>query len=297
MEKSRMIRGTSKSARFFLTDTTELVKEAHKLQKLDPIAVTLFGKLLTVTAMMGQDLKSEKDVLTVRFNGDGAYGILLATAKSDGSVKGYIRNTEKKIDINKKDSLGNTDFIGDGTLQVIKDMGLKDPFVGLTKISSSDIADNIAHYFFTSDQVKSVVSLGVKVNEKGEVEQSGGFIIQLLPGVEDDFIDKIEKKIKSIKSVTDLLDGGFDLERILKLLYEDMEDEEGNQLIEEYSILEESEIEYKCDCSRERFLTGLLTLGKTEINELLEEHGEIEVECHFCMKKYVYKNDDFNNYL
>ena len=134
---SRMLRGISKSARFFIADSTELVKEAQKLHNLDPIAITLFGKLLTATAMMGQDLKGEKDVLTLRFNGDGAYGILLATAKHNGQVKGYIGNTEKVIDINKKDSLGNIDFIGNGTFQVIKDMGLKDPFVGLINISSS----------------------------------------------------------------------------------------------------------------------------------------------------------------
>ena len=294
---SRMLRGISKSARFFIADSTELVKEAQKLHNLDPIAITLFGKLLTATAMMGQDLKGEKDVLTLRFNGDGAYGILLSTAKHNGQVKGYIGNTEKVIDINKKDSLGNIDFIGNGTFQVIKDMGLKDPFVGLINISSSDIANNIANYFFTSEQIKSVVSLGVKLNEKGEVEKAGGFIIQLLPNVEDSFIDKIENKLKNIKSITDLLDGGFNLERIVKLIYEDMSDEENEKLVEEYQILEESHLEYKCDCSRERFLSGLMTLGRDEIEELLETQGKIEVECHFCMKKYDYYEEDFKNYL
>lgn len=294
---SRMLRGISKSARFFIADSTELVKEAQKLHNLDPIAITLFGKLLTATAMMGQDLKGEKDVLTLRFNGDGAYGILLATAKHNGQVKGYIGNTEKVIDINKKDSLGNIDSIGNGTFQVIKDMGLKDPFVGLTNISSSDIANNIENYFFTSEQIKSVVSLGVKLNEKGEVEKAGGFIIQLLPNVEDSFIDKIENKLKNIKSITDLLDGGFNLERIVKLIYEDMSDEENEKLVEEYQILEESHLEYKCDCSRERFLSGLMTLGRDEIEELLETQGKIEVECHFCMKKYDYYEEDFKNYL
>ena len=294
---SRMLRGISKSARFFIADSTELVKEAQKLHNLDPIAITLFGKLLTATAMMGQDLKGDKDVLTLRFNGDGAYGILLSTAKHNGQVKGYIGNTEKVIDINKKDSLGNIDFIGNGTFQVIKDMGLKDPFVGLINISSSDIANNIANYFFTSEQIKSVVSLGVKLNEKGEVEKAGGFIIQLLPNVEDSFIDKIENKLKNIKSITDLLDGGFNLERIVKLIYEDMSDEENEKLVEEYQILEESHLEYKCDCSRERFLSGLMTLGRDEIEELLETQGKIEVECHFCMKKYDYYEEDFKNYL
>ncbi len=294
MNKSTIIRGVSKNARFFITDTTKLVKEAQLLHELDPIGATFFGQLITIAGIMGKDLKSEKDVLTIRFNGDGPYGILLATANQHGHVKGYVGNVDNLEDIlAKHNNNENISLLGEGTLQVIKDMGLKDPFVGLTKIHNSDVADSIAHYYYTSEQIKSVVSLGVKIDENGLVEKAGGFVIQLLPGASDDFIDKIENKINSIRSITDLLKGGFDPQRIAKLLYEDISTEE-DKLIEDHEILNESTIEYKCDCNRDKFFSGLKTLTKEEITEILEENnGILEVECHFCMKKYKYSTNDF----
>jgi len=291
MGKSEIIRGTSKCARFFVCDTTELVKEAKKVHGLDPIATTVFGKLLTATAMMGKDLKNEKDLVTVRVNGDGPYGNMLATGNMKGEVKGYIGNPEDKfhqiIDENGnfiKDETEQVRFIGNGTMQVIKDLGLRDPFSGVTKINEEDIADIIAHYFLLSEQIKSVVALGVKLDENGEIKRAGGYLIQLLPGVEDGFIDKLENKLQQIRTITELLEGGMSLEQIVEQVY-----------VEDFEILEKSELEYKCNCTKEKFYKGLITLGKEEIDKILEEEGKIQVECHFCGKKYDFGKEDFEN--
>lgn len=311
MRKSEIIRGTSKCARFFVCDTTELVKEAKKVHRLDPVATTVFGKLLTATAMMGKDLKNEKDLVTVRVNGNGPYGNMLATGNMKGEVKGYIGNPEEKfhqiIDENGnfiKDKTGQVRFIGNGTMQVIKDLGLRDPFSGVTKINEEDIADIVAHYFLLSEQIKSVVALGVKLDENGEVKRAGGYLIQLLPGVEDEFIDKLENKLQQIRTITELLEGGMSLEQIVELLYEDISafEEETNVdgahkkiYVEDFEILEKSDLEYRCNCTRDKFYAGLITLGKEEIDKILKEEGKIEVECHFCGKKYDFGKEDFEN--
>ena len=184
-------------------------------------------------------------------------------------------------------------------------MGLKKPFVGLTHIAGEDIADTMAHYFLISEQIKSVVALGVKLSEDGnKVEKAGGYIIQLLPGVEENFIDKLEDKLRQIRSITELLSGGFTPERIVELLYEDISvaEEEAEmsgahvkKYVEDYEILEESEIEYKCNCTREKYYKGIITLGKNEILHILKEEGKIEAECHFCGKKYVFTEEDFKD--
>ncbi len=306
-KKSELIRGTSKCARFFVCDTTQVVKDAKSKHGLDAIATVNFGKLLTAAAMMGKDLKVEDGVVSVEISGDGAYGKMVATANMKGHVKGYVGNSSNAKLIDKdgnfvRDEKGRIKLIGDGIMQVRKDIGLKMPFSGMVALENQDIADIVASYFLQSEQIKSVVALGVKLNEDGTVNRAGGYLIQLLPGAEDDFIDKLEDKLRKIRSITELLNGGFSLERIVELLYEDIsafeetEDVDGNhkkKYIENFEILEKSEIEYKCNCSKETFLKGLITLGKEQIDEILEEQGKIEVECHFCGKKYQFGKEDF----
>lgn len=306
-KKSELIRGTSKCARFFVCDTTQVVKDAQSKHGLDAIATVNFGKLLTAAAMMGKDLKVEDGVVSVEISGDGAYGKMVATANMKGHVKGYVGNSSNAKLIDKdgnfvRDEKGRIKLIGDGIMQVRKDIGLKMPFSGMVALENQDIADIVASYFLQSEQIKSVVALGVKLNEDGSVNRAGGYLIQLLPGAEDDFIDKLEDKLRKIRSITELLNGGFSLERIVELLYEDIsvfeetEDVDGNhkkKYVENFEILEKSEIEYKCNCSKETFLKGLITLGKEQIDEILEEQGKIEVECHFCGKKYQFGKEDF----
>lgn len=306
-KKSELIRGTSKCARFFVCDTTQVVKDAKSKHGLDAIATVNFGKLLTAAAMMGKDLKVEDGVVSVEISGDGAYGKMVATANMKGHVKGYVGNSSNAKLIDKdgnfvRDEKGRIKLIGDGIMQVRKDIGLKMPFSGMVALENQDIADIVASYFLQSEQIKSVVALGVKLNEDGSVNRAGGYLIQLLPGAEDDFIDKLEDKLRKIRSITELLNGGFSLERIVELLYEDIsvfeetEDVDGNhkkKYVENFEILEKSEIEYKCNCSRETFLKGLITLGKEQIDEILKEQGKIEVECHFCGKKHQFEKKDF----
>ena len=306
-KESELIRGTSKCARFFVCDTTQVVKDAQSKHGLDAIATVNFGKLLTAAAMMGKDLKVEDGVVSVEISGDGAYGKMVATANMKGHVKGYVGNTSNAKLVDKdgnfmRDEKGRIKLIGDGIMQVRKDIGLKMPFSGMVALENQDIADIVASYFLQSEQIKSVVALGVKLNEDGTVNRAGGYLIQLLPGAEDDFIDKLEDKLRKIRSITELLNGGFSLERIVELLYEDIsafeenKDANGNhkkKYIENFEILEKSEIEYKCNCSKETFLKGLITLGKEQIDEILEEQGKIEVECHFCGKKYQFGKEDF----
>lgn len=306
-KKSELIRGTSKCARFFVCDTTQVVKDVQSKHGLDAIATVNFGKLLTAAAMMGKDLKVEDGVVSVEISGDGAYGKMVATANMKGHVKGYVGNSSNAKLIDKdgnfvRDEKGRIKLIGDGIMQVRKDIGLKMPFSGMVALENQDIADIVASYFLQSEQIKSVVALGVKLNEDGSVNRAGGYLIQLLPGAEDDFIDKLEDKLRKIRSITELLNGGFSLERIVELLYEDIsafeenKDANGNhkkKYIENFEILEKSEIEYKCNCSKETFLKGLITLGKEQIDEILEEQGKIEVECHFCGKKYQFGKEDF----
>lgn len=290
----KLIKGVSKNARFFICDTKDLVQEAMDIHSCSPTGISVLGRVLTAAAMLGTDLKSDDDSLTFRVNGDGPAGVIIATSNKNGEVKGYMSNPQ--VDLGEHDSKGLRigDAVGNGTLYIIKDLGLKEPFSGLVQLQTGEIAEDLAYYFFTSDQIPSVVALGVKVNKDYKIENAGGFILQLLPGADDNFIDKLEEKVKAIRPVTELFDGGFDIYRIAKLLYEDMGSEDGG-LIEDYEILEESELIYKCNCSRERYLKGLITLGRKEIEQILEEeNGKIEVECHFCMKKYEYTKEDFD---
>lgn len=312
-DKSKLIRGVSKCARFFVADTTEIVKEAQRIHKLDPIATMIFGKFLTAAVIIGKDLKNPNDTVTLKLNGEGPYGVMAAVANSLGEVRGYVNENQSKldsiIDENKNfitDETGQIRFIGKGFFQIIKDLGLREPFSGFTQLQYEDMGDILANYFLISEQIKSVVSLGVKLNRENEVIKAGGYIIQLLPGVEEGFIDKLEDKLKQIKGITDLLAEGMTLEEIVELLYEDitvfeedadMEGAHKKVYVEDFEILEESDVEYKCNCTRDKFYRGLITLGKDEIRKILDEEENIEVECHFCGKKYTFTEKDFKKIL
>lgn len=288
----RIIRGISKNARFFLVDSTEIVRAASEIHKCTPGAISAFGRFLTAGIIMGATLKGE-DKLTLRTETDGLVGKMLLTVDGSGDIKGYMQNPGAVLSTVQSSYGTLKDFIGKGTLNVIKDMGLKDPYVGIAEMNTGDIANDLAYYYYTSEQVPSVISLGVSFTKEGEIDFAGGYMVQLLPDADDDFITKLEEKIKMIKSFTELRKGGMDLERILKLIYEDITDETHEKLIENYQILEEKKIKYACNCSKEKFYNGVITLGKQEIENILDENGELSVECHFCGKTYSFKNDDF----
>lgn len=289
----RMIRGVSKNARFFVVETTEIVREALAMHECTPGAIYTFGKFLTAGIIMGATLKGE-DVLTLRTDTNGLVGQMLLTVNSSGDIKGYVQNPGAQyLAVSEENKV--SDFLGTGSLRVIKDMGLKDPYVGISEMNTGDIAQDIAYYYYVSEQVPSVISLGVSLDKEGNVTCAGGFMIQLLPGADEEFITKLEEKLKAIRGFSELRAGGMDLERIIKLIYEDMEDEKGEALVEEYQILEEKKVQYKCDCSRDKFYNGVITLGRPEIEDIIKEHGTLDVECHFCKKIYKFELEDFKD--
>lgn len=284
---ARIIRGTSKNARFVAVDSKDIVQKALDLHKATPKAIEAFGKLMTAGLMIGTDLKGD-DLLTLRTDTDGPLNHMVVTTDAKSGIKGYMSNPAADLQSN-----GVSAITGKGILRVIKDMGLKEPYVGMSDIKNGDLAHDLAYYYYTSEQTPSVVALGVSLNQDMTVKAAGGYMIQLLPGAEDSFIDALEEKVKAVRNVTELFEGGMDLERIIKLLYEDMADENHEKLVEEYEILEETHVDYKCNCEREKFFRGLITLGKEQLKEIFTEKDELEVECHFCKKKYSFKENEF----
>ena len=288
----RMIRGVSKNARFILVDSTDLVREANKIHNCTPGAITTFGRFLTAGILIGATVKGD-DLLTLRTETDGLVGQMLLTVNSKGDIKGYLESPGAGIE---NSDVKISEFLGTGILRVIKDMGLKEPYIGMSEMNSGDLAQDLAYYYYTSEQTPSVVILGVSFDETGDIEYAGGYMIQLLPDCDDFFIDKLEEKIKAIRTFTELRKGGMDLERIIKLIYEDMdiEDGEGEFLVEEYKILEEKSIQYSCNCSREKMFDKVIVIGKEEIENITSEKGSLDVECHFCGEKYKFIEEDFN---
>ena len=296
--KSRIIRGVSKNARFFVINSTDVVQKALEIHKCSPTAIAGFGRFLTAGLIMGASLKGD-DKLSLITDTDGPVNNMVVTADANGHIKGYLSNPQ--ADLPLKPIVNQPDvanLIGKGSLRVIKDMGLKEPYCGLSEIQTGEIATDIAYYYVTSEQTPTVIALGVDLQDEKTVRSAGGYMVQLFPGADEKFIDLLEAKIKAIRNVTELFKGGMDLERIVKLLYEDMSDETYQKLVEDYEILEEREVSYYCNCNKEKYYKGLITLGKEEILNLLEElNGTIETECHFCGKKYQFTKEDFKEFL
>lgn len=293
---SRIIRGVSKNARFFLVDTTGIVQEALNIHKCSPTAIDAFGRLLTAGVIMGSTLKGN-DVLTLRTDTDGILNNMVVTATADGGVKGYLSNPSADVPLRDDGKSNVGALVGRGTMKIIKDMGLKEPYVGISTVDTGEIAQDLAYYFYNSEQTPTVIALGVKLKDANTVACAGGYMLQLLPDAEDEFITALENKIQVIRPMTELMMGGMDLERILKLLYEDMNSEDNEKLVESYEILEEKEVSYKCDCNKDKFYKGLITLGKEELNKIFAEEEKIEAECHFCGKRYEFKKEDFKDIL
>jgi len=288
---SRLIRGSSKNARFFIIDSKELVQKALDIHQCSPTTSAAFGRFLTAGAMLGSTLKGD-NLLTLRTDTDGLLNNMIVTAAPNGQIKGYVSNpnAERPVKMDGQPDVGG--IMGKGFLRVIKDMGLKEPYVGVSPIQTGEIAEDLAYYYYTSEQTPSVVGLGVNLDGNGKVAFAGGFIIQLLPNAEDEFITKLEEKVKAIRPITELLAGGMDLERIAKLFYEDMTDENHEKLVEEYTLYEEQKVEFFCDCEKDKFKKGLVTLGKDQLSEVFEGKDSIEVECHFCKTKYEFTRVD-----
>ena len=262
-------------------ESTELVEEARKIHKMNPTPTAALGRTLTMGAMMGAMLKGENEKVTIQILGDGPLGSILVVANNKAEVKGYVSNSMAEADLLPNGKLNVGGIVGRGNLNVIKDIGLKDPYVGNVPLQTGEIAEDFAYYYAISEQVPSAVALGVLVNKDGSVKRAGGYIIQILPDTPSEIISLIEKRLETIKPITELLEENMSLEEIADYVSDDL----NTRVMEEMIPL------FKCDCSKERMERALLTIGKTDLEELQKEES-IELECHFCDKKYVFTSDE-----
>lgn len=274
--------------RAFAADTTNLANEAHKMHKTYPIASAALGRLLTAASMMGTMLKSEGDTITLQLTGNGPIGRVMAVSDFEGNVKGYVDNPLVELPNNDAGKLNVGAAVGkDGYLTVIRDFGLKEPYIGKVPLVSGEIGDDLTSYFAISEQTPSCVGVGVLVDVDLSVKCSGGFIVQVMPDATDADIDKLEKNISKIKSVTTLMNEGKTPEDILSLVLEGFD----------YTITENNSVAYKCDCSRERVERAIISLGKKEIKKIIDEDGEAELTCHFCDSVYKFDKEKLTDLL
>ena len=275
-----MIRATAAdgAVRAFAATTKDLVEYARACHDTSPVATAALGRLLTGGVMMGAMMKGEKDLLTLQIKGDGPIGGIVVSAGSDGGVKGYVHHPHVIIPANSRGKLDVSGAIGKGVLQVIRDLGLKEPYQGSVDLPSGEIAEDLTYYFATSEQIPSSVGLGVLLEKTNTVKQAGGFIIQLMPFTPDSVIDELERRLAGISSVTSMLDEGLSPEQILDRLLGSFD----------LQINEKKAVRYDCDCSKERFAKALISLGKKELKEMIADGKPVEVNCHFCNKKYSY---------
>lgn len=273
--------------RAFAATTKDLVEHARQIHNTSPVATAGLGRMLTAASMMGATLKNSSDILTLIAKGDGPLGGITVTADSASNVKGYVNNPSF---VNPPNFFGKFDVggaIGNGTLTVIKDIGLKEPYSGQVSLITGEIAEDLTYYFATSEQVPTSVALGVLMNKNNTVRQAGGFIIQLMPFASDEVIDSLEAKIKGITSITSLLDSGMSPEDILNQVLGDMDLE----------ITDTIPTAYNCNCSRERVTKAIISIGKKEITDMINEGKDIEVNCHFCNKNYVFTPEDLKELI
>lgn len=284
-----IIRATAANhqVRIFAATTKDLVEKARQAHNASPVACAALGRLLTAGAMMGSMQKGENDKLTLQIQCSGPIGGLTVTADSRANVKGYVVHPEVMLPPNKYGKLDVGGALDLGVLSVIKDMGLKEPYVGQTQLVSGEIAEDLTYYFATSEQVNSSVALGVLMNKDNTVKQAGGFIIQLLPFANEEVISKLEENISALPSVTQMLEAGETPESMLKKLTAGMDLE----------ILDTLPAQFYCDCCKEKVEKVIISIGKKEIQSMIDDNEPIEVNCYFCNKHYQFTVDELKEIL
>lgn len=276
------------SAFVIAADTTDVVAKAEQIHKTSAVNTAALGRLMTAASIMGDMLKGKEDSVTLRLNGGGPAGSLIAVSDSSGNVRGYVQNPVVEIPLNDSGKLDVKGTVGtDGFLYVMKDIGMSEPYVGQTEIVSGEIAEDITNYFAVSEQTPSVCALGVLVNPDLTVAAAGGFLIQLLPGCPEEIIDKIEYSIKDIEPVTQMLSSGMTADDIAKRALKNISVDK----------LDENDIEYRCSCSRERVEAALISTGKESLDKMAQSDKDTTVECHFCDKVYTFTPDDIKKLL
>lgn len=279
--------GANKQVRLYAATTRDLVEKARQIHNTSPICTAALGRLLTAGGMMGSMMKGEDDRLTLQIKCSGPIGGLTVTADSHANVKGYVNNPAVILPPNDKGKLNVGGALDMGVLSVIKDLGLKEPYVGDTQLVSGEIAEDLAYYFTVSEQTNSSVGLGVLMNKNNTVKQAGGFIVQLMPFTEDAVIDRLEKNLSQIDSVTSMLDAGMTPEDMLRRIMDGMD-------IEFY---EQIPTAFRCDCSQERVERAIVSIGRKDIQEMIDDHKPIEVNCEFCGRHYSLSVEDLKRLL
>lgn len=282
--KDYIVRATAAGGqiRAFAATTRETVEYARKAHNTSPVATAALGRLLTGGLMMGVMMKGDNDILTLQIQGSGPIHGITVTADSHGHVKGYVGNPEVLIHANDKGKLDVAGAIGPGFLNVIMDMGLKEPYNGQVMLQTSEIAEDLTYYFATSQQVPSAVGLGVLMEHDNTVKQAGGFIVQLMPFAEEKTIAQLEKNIAKVNSVTGLLEQGYTPETMLAYLLEDME----------MTINDTIEASFACNCSKERVSRALISVGKKELKNMIDDGKQVELNCHFCNTNYTFSVEE-----
>lgn len=286
----KIIRAVAKNGmvRIIAGITTDLVEDARVIHECTPVASAALGRMLTAGALLGATLKSSNEVMTLRINGGGDANGVVVTAYEGAKVKGYIGNPYGDMPLNSKGKLDVGGYIGkNGNLMVIKDLGMKDPYVGQVPIHSGEIAEDLAYYFTVSEQTPSAVSLGVLVDKDYSIKVAGGFIIQMLPDADEFLADIITYRLEEIPSLTTMLSEGKSMDDILDYIFGDMD----------LKILEEIKPEFTCDCSRDKVEKALISIGEKDLREIYEEGKNEELKCHFCNKTYVFTQEEIGSLL
>ncbi|MDO5702084.1 MAG: Hsp33 family molecular chaperone HslO [Lachnospiraceae bacterium] len=283
--KDYLVRGTAAHdfVRAFAVTSRDVTETARKAHDLSPVASAALGRTMAAALMMGADLKHEKDVMTIQFLGDGPIGGITATANSKGEVKGFVNNPSVMLPPNQFGKLDVGGAVGKGTLHVLKDIGLKEPYAGQVDIQNGEIAEDLTYYFALSEQVPSVVALGVLMNrEDGAVSCSGGYMIQLMPDCPEEIISELEKACVSAPPVTEMLSGGRTPEEILGTVLKDLD----------FRVTQRMDVSFHCDCSRERVEKALIAMGAQEIKSMIRDGKPVTLNCHFCNSDYTFSTDE-----
>ena len=284
-----IVRATAANAsiRAFAVTGRELVETARKAHDTSPVVTAALGRLMMGGVMMGAMLKGENDLLTLQVSGDGPIKGMTVTADARGNVKGYAIEPQVMLPPNAAGKLDVGGAVGSGMLRVIKDMGLKEPYVGQTVLQTGEIAEDLTYYFATSEQVPSCVGLGVLMEKDNTVKQAGGFVIQLMPFTEDEVISKLEENIKKFPSVTSVLDEGKTAEEMLEILLDGLDME----------ITDTMPAQFYCNCDKKRVEKAIISIGKKDIEEMIAENKDIEVNCHFCNTSYTFSVEELKEML
>lgn len=269
-------------------DSTDIVAKAERIHETSAVVTAALGRMLTAASMMGNMLKGKDNTISLKIDGGGPIGAVTVSADSTGNVRGYAQNPIVEIPLKPNGKLDVSGAVGkDGSLFVVKDLGMKEPYNGFVPIASGEIAEDITSYYATSEQIPTVCALGVLVDTDLTVKKAGGYILQLLPFTEEEIIEKIEKNLARVKPVTQLLDEGYDIEDIVRDVLQGFDVE----------VIYTEEVEYKCKCSREKIEATLQGLGKEELTSMCEDLPEVNVKCHFCNTDYTFSKSEIENIL